>query len=466
MNEHHRNRQEDPNIAESAQRFETMLSNGENHFMEETTYESLADYYFLNGKVELAITACDMGILSYPHSLQLQLIRAEIYIAKYEFDEALDLLDQVAVLNPSDTEVSFLRGVVFDLLGDYEQAIEVFREILPLTPDKDAVYFQLGMVFQHLDEYDRAVHCFKKAIDNNPENHPALYELIHSIEQLDNIEVHLSFFEELTEKDPFSYTAWFCLGMCHNHLGNTDEAIEAYEFAIAIKEDFIMAWFNLGHVYMNTEQFIDAQTAYGKVTEFEKTAESYTYLAASFEKVDDFKTAYIHYRKATELDEAYADAWFGMASVLYEEGRNMEAVHFVQKAIKLKEENGDYWLLLGDTEAQIGNFTSSVEAYNKAVTFDPLNIDTWLNWSLLYWELKEHDKALEIIEEGLHELPDEADLHYRAAVYLVFAGNYNEAYRYLEIGLTLNYDAHTQIYDFFTDLNTQKALHRIIQQYK
>jgi tetratricopeptide (TPR) repeat protein len=144
----------------------------------------------------------------------------------------------------------------------------------------------------------------------------------------------------------------------------------------------------------------------------------------------------------------------------------MEAVHFVKKAIKLRGENGDYWLLLGDTEAQLGNFLSSVEAYERAATYDPLNLDTWLNWSLLYWELKEHGKALERIQEGLHELPDEADLHYRAAVYLVFAGDYNEAYRYLETGLTLNYDAHTQIYDFFTELDTQKALHKIIQQYK
>ncbi|MFT6203054.1 MAG: tetratricopeptide (TPR) repeat protein [Spirosomataceae bacterium] len=466
MSQDHRNRREDPNIKESALQFEAMLNNKESHFMEEITYESLADYYLVNGKLELATIACEMGISSYPHSLQLQLLRAELYIGKYEFTKALNLLDQVSILNPSDTEISFLRGVVLDLLGDHVQALEVFQEILTITPDKDAVYFQLGVVFQHLDEYDKAVYCFKKAVSHNPDNHPALYELVHSIDQTDEVESFLPYFQELTESDPFAHAAWFCLGMCHNHLGNTEETIEAYEYAVAIKDDFFMAWYNLGHVFMNTEQYANAQEAYGTAAKLEETAEIYTHLAASYEKVDEFQTAYINYRKATELDEAYADAWFGMASVLYEEGRSMEAIHFVKKAIKLREENGDYWLLLGDTEAQLGNFLSSVEAYEKAVTYDPLNLDTWLNWSLLYWELKEHGKALEIIQEGLHELPDEADLHYRAAVYLVFAGNYNEAYRYLETGLTLNYDGHTQIYDFFTELDTQKALHKIIQQYK
>lgn len=466
MSQNHRNQREDPNIKEFALQFEAMLSNEENHFMEETTYESLADYYFLNGKLDLATTACEMGVISYPNSLQLQLIRTELHIANNDFNKALDLLDQVSILNPSDSEISFLRGVVMDLMGDHIQALEIFQEILPITPDKDAVYFQLGIVFQHLDEYEKAVLCFKKAAIKNPENHSALYELVHSIEESDEVEAYIPFFQELTENDPFAYVAWFCLGMCHNNVGDTEATIEAYQYAVAIKEDFFMGWFNLGHVFMNTEQYAEAQDAYATAVKLDENAETYTHLAASFEKVDDFRTAYNNYRKATELEETYADAWFGMASVLYEEGRCLEAIHFVKKAIKLREENGDYWLLLGDTEAQLGNFLSSVEAYEKAVTYDPLNLDTWLNWSLLFWELKEHGKALDIIQEGLHELPDEADLHYRAAVYLVFAGNYNEAYRYLETGLTLNYDAHTQIYDFFTELETQKTLHQIIQQYK
>ena len=84
----------------------------------------------------------------------------------------------------------------------------------------------------------------------------------------------------------------------------------------------------------------------------------------------------------------------------------------------------------------------------------------------MYFEQSEYAKAFELIYDAINEVPDDADLFYRAAIYLILDGKFNEAYQYLETGLTLNYDAHIQVYDFFPNLNTQKALFKIIEQYK
>lgn len=76
------------------------------------------------------------------------------------------------------------------------------------------------------------------------------------------------------------------------------------------------------------------------------------------------------------------------------------------------------------------------------------------------------DKAYEIIQDGLNELPDNATLYYRAAAYLFHGGDYKEALLNLEIALTLDYSAHEQLYVFFPELEKQKALFKLIEQYR
>jgi tetratricopeptide (TPR) repeat protein len=155
-----------------------------------------------------------------------------------------------------------------------------------------------------------------------------------------------------------------------------------------------------------------------------------------------------------------------MASVLFEQQKYIEATHFIKKATSLNSVNSDYWLLQADVESRLGNMLAAIEAYNEAANLDPENIDIWLNWSLLYFEHEDYSKAFEIIFDAIEQVPDEADLHYRATVYLIFDGSYTEAYKYLQNGLELDFEAHEQIYGFFPSLKTQKALNRIIEQYR
>jgi hypothetical protein len=45
-------------------------------------------------------------------------------------------------------------------------------------------------------------------------------------------------------------------------------------------------------------------------------------------------------------------------------------------------------------------------------------------------------------------------------------GKYKQAFQYLETALTLDFDKHLILFDYFPELETQKALFRIIEQFK
>jgi tetratricopeptide (TPR) repeat protein len=191
-----------------------------------------------------------------------------------------------------------------------------------------------------------------------------------------------------------------------------------------------------------------------------------THLGSAYEKLEEYAEAFKSYKKATEIDDFMDEAWYGMASVLYEQEKYIEAIHFIKKALKLNGVNSDYWLLLADNESKFGNAVSAEEAYQKAAELDPINPDVWLNWSLMYFEAEDYKRAFDILIDGLEDLPEEADLYYRATVYLLYDGSFNLAYKYLQEALVLDFDKHIQLYDFFSNLETLKTLQRIIDQFK
>ena len=105
-------------------------------------------------------------------------------------------------------------------------------------------------------------------------------------------------------------------------------------------------------------------------------------------------------------------------------------------------------------------------SFEKAAELEPDFEDVWHKWSLVLFDQSNFERAYEIIQQGIDELPDNAALYYRATAYLLHAGDYREAIINLEVALSLDYKAHEQLYDFFPELEKQKALFKLIEQYK
>ena len=125
-----------------------------------------------------------------------------------------------------------------------------------------------------------------------------------------------------------------------------------------------------------------------------------------------------------------------------------------------------YWKRVAEAEYHIGNLVSSLDAYEEASMLNPEDIEIYLDWSHIYYEQGEYEKALDVIITALNELPDRADLYYRATAYLLALGKYKEAYNHLENALILDYEKHTGLLEFIPKLETQKALFRIIDQFR
>jgi len=85
---------------------------------------------------------------------------------------------------------------------------------------------------------------------------------------------------------------------------------------------------------------------------------------------------------------------------------------------------------------------------------------------LIYFDQNRFEEAEDVIKEGLEELPEEASLYYRLVVYLIKTGKYKEAFSILENALTLDFEKHVLLYELMPELEQQKAIYKIINQYR
>ena len=162
----------------------------------------------------------------------------------------------------------------------------------------------------------------------------------------------------------------------------------------------------------------------------------------------------------------YDEAWFGAGNCLEKQEKWYQALHFFNKAVKLNSQNADYWKAAAHAEFKIGNTISAISAYEEASHLGPEDKEIWLNWSFIYYDRGEYDKAVDVMLQGMAEIADEPEFFYRISVYLIEAGKFKEAFSYLENGLILNFEGHTVLFYFFQKPETQKAIYKIIDQFR
>jgi len=466
MGKRNRTSQEDLKAVKS---FEESLQKGEPLFLDVSIYEIIVHFYLEHAKINKALKAATIGFEQHPFSSEMMVLKATALLSKGYYDKAEELIDKVELYQPNDLETILLRVQYLSLQEQYEEAQQYISEKLLLADAEDQadLFVALAGILQDWGKFDDAISYYQQALAIDSTIEEAIYDLSYCLEILDRQEEAIELFKTIIDKDPYSCDAWFCLGMAYLKIEDNGKARDAYEFAIAINDNFAPAHFNLGELCVFEEQYEQALEHFNKTLSLEGPGPDIYYsIAFCMERLAKYGKAIEFYRKASKINVFYDEAYYGIGRCLEAQDKPYEAIHFYGKAIKLDHYNPSYWLAKADAEYRTGNVTSSIEAYQEACVLDPTNPEIWKNWSFVHYEMGNFAEAYDLVMAGIEELPEEAELYYRAVVYLISAGKYKEAFTYLENALILDFEMHHILFEFFPRLETQKGLYKIIDQYR
>jgi tetratricopeptide (TPR) repeat protein len=98
-------------------------------------------------------------------------------IVDKKFPEALDLLDQVVILQPRFAEVYNRRATVHYALDDYRRSLADIRAALALEPRHFGALSGLAAIMREIGESDRAIEIYRRILDVHPTMEAAKTEL-------------------------------------------------------------------------------------------------------------------------------------------------------------------------------------------------------------------------------------------------------------------------------------------------
>ena len=121
--------------------------------------------------------------------------------------------------------------------------------------------------------------------------------------------------------------------------GEKEKSVKTFEEAIKQENDKIIKanlYFNLGVLYMQLDQFEDAEDNFFSAYDLNpEDTEALSGIAQTFENAEKWRRASKFYRELIELDPENPDHYKGMARVLIKQGDMDGATKYFEKAKKL-----------------------------------------------------------------------------------------------------------------------------------
>ena len=120
--------------------------------------------------------------------------------------------------------------------------------------------------------------------------------------------------------------------------------------------------------------------------------------------------AVAHFERAATLEPWRAEAWFNLANGRAANGRFEEALADHQRALTIDADDPAIWLNRGIVLNSLARHKEERASYERALSLDRRYAPAWYNLALALIRSGEPDRALEVLDQALGEIPDQPRL--------------------------------------------------------
>jgi len=178
--------------------------------------------------------------------------RGNAYVAKGDYDRAIQDFDQSIKLNQTYTKSINNRGVAYLRKGEYDFAIRAFDKAIRLNPEYAEALANRAEAYLKRKEYDRAASDFDEAIRIDPGLQAAWSGRCWSRAVLGALRTALEDCQKALA-EPNSAAAHDSLGLIHLKMGLLGPAIAAYNSALRIDPKLPSALYGRGFAKLKSE---------------------------------------------------------------------------------------------------------------------------------------------------------------------------------------------------------------------
>ncbi len=181
-------------------------------------------------------------------------------------------------------------------------------------------------------------------------------------------------------------------GMAEMEHGRYEKAVKAFHQVLELHEDAYV-YYNLGYIRTAEEKYEDAIRCFRKATEINNA------FARAYEKMGE---CYTKLGRPKEAEQCFHRA----AEVYIEKRMDDEAEQVLIEVLKLNPDSINVYNSLGIQYRRQGKFQKAIEQYRRALRVNPNDENIYYNLGRLQFDLKEYAKARDALRTALKINPE------------------------------------------------------------
>ena len=448
-------------------KFESMLKTNSIYFFDFVEFEEIIVHYIDAGKQALAKKAVKLGLQQHPASIDLKLLRVEIYIFENELDKASVLLKIIDRLEPNNDEVFIQKATISSKNGNHKEAIELLKKALTFTDDKVDIWSLLGMEYLYLDDFKNARLVFEKCILVDYEDYSALYNLVYCFDMDKEHEEAINYLNSYIEINPYCEVAWHQLGRQYFILEMYQEALNSFDYAVLIDESFIGGYLEKAKTLEQLERYKQAIDNYLITLELDDpTAFVYLRIGECHEKIENFDEAISFYKKAVHEDPLLDKGWMMLANIYHAQNNFQKAAYYISKALTIEEDNSLYWRRYSEINLKLNFYEEAVAGFEKCLALNDDALEIYMGLTDVLSFLGEFNDAIHTLIKAQKIYKDSAEVEYRLTGLFFILNKEKYSFNHLKAAMKIDYDYRIILRELYPVVYDHIKVQKLLSDFK
>lgn len=371
---------------------------------------------------------------------------SELYAKLEKYDLAAASIEQLLTIDPSNVSIQKILADYYQRFKNYQAAEYILNDILESTPNDLEAREKKAILLIEQNKWIEAGEQYQY-ISNQPDipldaklNIGANF-FAKSLEDT-SLQSFTKLYFESIDKDTSDWQVKMYLGAIALNEKNDSSAIKYFKQTTELASWNSQGWVRLGGLYYDNAKYSEAEKVMNQAIEnFPQDYAVNFILGLSLAQNNKQQEAKVFLKKSVELNPYDVNTLSAYAYTLSQLKENESAVEYLNRAIVLAPRDVNLLGTLGLIYNSMGKLIESDSIYERALQIDSANALVNNNYA---YSLSERDlqleRALSMVKIAVEKEPENSS--YLDTIGWVYfkLGNYNEAKKYLEKGLTVSGD--------------------------
>tara|TARA_R100001143_G_scaffold63592_2_gene73090 strand:- start:32866 stop:34554 length:1689 start_codon:yes stop_codon:yes gene_type:complete len=232
-----------------------------------------ADYFLQRNEFETALEVLERVNRTMPDQSEAWGQRIQLLFTLSRYEEVISLSESASNYAPDNSFIQFFTGAAYMLTHQYEEA-EEWLQNATLSPSqrtfRSVIYGTLGDVKNELGKWDESVDSFQNALRLDRNNHNALNNYAYYLSlRNENMDEALEMSKRAVEMEPQNASYLDTLGWIYYKKGDFEQALEYIQQAVATGNASAEVYEHLGDVYEALGELNNARISWEKAFELD-----------------------------------------------------------------------------------------------------------------------------------------------------------------------------------------------------